>query len=220
MQTSFFSNTTADTSSSSSAIAAAGGSSSPKDLFTTLLVAQIKNQNPLEPTDPSEFVGQLTQLSQMEALQNLASQSTANASMLESMQVLSLGAQVGSEVMVASDQVTLGSEKVQGSFTLASASAKTTLVVTGAGGAEHRIELGTRSPGDVAFEIDPAKLGLPAGSYSLAVETSGNEAPAIEVAGTLQSVRLSSSGSVVLSVSNLGEVAPSYVTRFNGRSAT
>ena len=50
-------------------------------LFTTLLVAQIRNQNPLEPQDPSEFVGQMTQLSQMEALQMLARQGSATAGM-------------------------------------------------------------------------------------------------------------------------------------------
>src|SRR5690606_40146027 len=64
------------------------------------------------------------------------------------------------------------SGKVSGSFTLASASAQTALVLTDAAGAQHRIELGTRAPGDVAFQVDPAKLGLPAGSYGLSVERS------------------------------------------------
>ncbi len=40
-------------------------------LFTRLLIAQIKNQNPLEPTDPSQFVSQLTQLSQVESMQQM-----------------------------------------------------------------------------------------------------------------------------------------------------
>ncbi|RZI59199.1 MAG: hypothetical protein EOP37_12495, partial [Rubrivivax sp.] len=40
-------------------------------LFTTLLVAQIKNQDPLSPQDPSQFVSQLTQLSQVESMQKL-----------------------------------------------------------------------------------------------------------------------------------------------------
>lgn len=36
--------------------------------FLKLLVAQIKNQNPLTPTDPVQFVGQLTQYSELEQL--------------------------------------------------------------------------------------------------------------------------------------------------------
>ena len=48
-------------------------------LFTRLLIAQIKNQNPLEPTDPSQFVSQLTQLSQVESMQQLVAQTNASA---------------------------------------------------------------------------------------------------------------------------------------------
>lgn len=36
--------------------------------FLKLLVAQIKNQNPLSPTDAVQFVGQLTQYSELEQL--------------------------------------------------------------------------------------------------------------------------------------------------------
>lgn len=36
--------------------------------FLKLLVAQIKNQNPLNPTDSVQFVGQLTQYSELEQL--------------------------------------------------------------------------------------------------------------------------------------------------------
>ena len=36
--------------------------------FLKLLVAQIKNQNPLNPTDAVQFVGQLTQYSELEQL--------------------------------------------------------------------------------------------------------------------------------------------------------
>jgi len=42
------------------------GAAATKDMFTKLLVAQIRNQDPLSPTDPSQFVNQLTQLSQTE----------------------------------------------------------------------------------------------------------------------------------------------------------
>ena len=37
-----------------------------KSAFLTLLVAQIKNQNPLNPTDSVQFLTQLTQYSQLE----------------------------------------------------------------------------------------------------------------------------------------------------------
>ena len=59
--------------SGSSAIAGASQSSSTtsgvapsEDLFLQLLVAQIKNQDPLNPTDGTQFVSQLAQFSELE----------------------------------------------------------------------------------------------------------------------------------------------------------
>jgi len=37
-----------------------------KDMFLQLLVAQLKNQDPLNPTDSSQFVTQLAQFEQLE----------------------------------------------------------------------------------------------------------------------------------------------------------
>lgn len=42
-----------------------------KDAFLQLLVAQLKNQDPLEPEKDTEFVAQLAQYSQLEEMQNL-----------------------------------------------------------------------------------------------------------------------------------------------------
>ena len=43
-----------------------GGVTPSKDMFLQLLVAQIKNQDPLSPTDSTQFVSQLAQFSQLE----------------------------------------------------------------------------------------------------------------------------------------------------------
>jgi flagellar basal-body rod modification protein FlgD len=61
---------------SSSAPNASGGQSSPasaglpkpvdKNMFMQLLVAQLRNQDPLNPTDGTQFVAQLAQFQQLE----------------------------------------------------------------------------------------------------------------------------------------------------------
>lgn len=188
-------------------------------LFTTLLVAQIRNQNPLEPQDPSEFVGQMTQLSQMEALQSLAAQGSANGSMLESLQVLALGGQVGSQVSVVTQRLEIGTEPIEGLFTLEDSSAAVALVLEDANGRQQRLTLGTRSAGDVAFTIDPQSLGLAPGRYTVRVETAGAENPAVEVHGTLRSVRLSAAAGLVLDVANVGQIGPAAITGFNGQTS-
>lgn len=188
------------------------------DMFLKLLVAQIKNQNPLEPTDPSEFVTQLNALSQTEALQKLVSQNTDTLNALSSMQVLALGGQVGSTVSVESGTVRLSGEPVHGSFVLQDSSSAVTLVAKGVDGVAHRIALGAQQAGStVDFSIDPAALGLPAGNYALSVETDPAQTPSIRVNGQLSGVRYAADGSLQLDVSSVGAVASSAITGFLGR---
>jgi flagellar basal-body rod modification protein FlgD len=58
------SNTTAASNASSSA--GLGGSAPSQEVFLQLLVSQIKNQDPLNPTDSTTFVSQLAQFSELE----------------------------------------------------------------------------------------------------------------------------------------------------------
>ena len=217
METNLFTNNSSAGSTGSNAVKSQNNAT--QDMFTKLLVAQIKNQDPLAPTDPSQFVNQLTQQAQTEAMQNLSALTSANASVLQSMQVLALGAQVGSEVMVNTDTVQLDTSKVSGSIALAATSSKTTVTLKGADDKEYKIELGAKAAGTVPFTIDPVALGLPAGTYTMSVSTSSTEKPTVDIAGKLNSVRLSSSGNMILSVSNLGEVNPGAITGFNGKTA-
>jgi len=222
MTVSLLNNNGSNSSSSATSGIIGNNASETSDMFTKLLVAQIKNQDPLSPTDPAQFVQQLTQLSQTESLQNLTSITSASASALSSLQVMALGAQVGSDLMVTTKniQVDGSGAKIAGQTTLAASSSKTTLVLTGADGVRHEVALGTQAPGTVAFSIDPAKLGLPQGSYSIAVETSSKETPSIDIQGRLNSVRLLSSGSVQLDVANIGATGSDSISAFAGKTAT
>ncbi|OBV40908.1 flagellar hook capping FlgD N-terminal domain-containing protein [Janthinobacterium psychrotolerans] len=217
METSLFTGGTGSANNTGKAVASQNNAT--QDMFTKLLVAQIRNQDPLAPTDPSQFVNQLTQQAQTEAMQNLSTLTSANASVLQSMQVLALGAQVGSEVMVNTSTVQLDSGKVSGSIALSSNSSKTTLTLKDEFDKEYKLELGAKAAGNATFTIDPQKLGMPAGTYTMAVTTSSGEKPSVDIAGKLSSVRLSATGSMILNVANLGEVSPGAITGFNGKTS-
>ena len=189
-----------------------------RDLFTKLLVAQIQNQDPLAPQDPTQYVNQLSQLSQTEALQNLSQTTTASATVLQSLQTLAMGGQVGSDVTVATNTLKLDGNKVHGTVQLNSISGGTNLVLTGTDGQQHTIDLGPGS-GAQSFTIDPDALGLAPGSYTIKAMPSDGSSPTIEVAARLNSVRVNGTR-VVLQVANIGEVDPSSITGFNGKTGS
>ncbi|KAF7599955.1 MAG: flagellar basal body rod modification protein [Candidatus Dactylopiibacterium carminicum] len=208
-----YTSTSSTSSSTSSSTVSSSTSGSVSYMFITLLVAQIQNQDPLDPVDASEFVNQLTQLSQMEALQTLASQSESTNSALESLQVMAMASQLGSDVSVRTTSLEVGEDAVQGSFTLSSSSSATSVVLTNSAGKTYSLDLGTQSPGTVSFTLDPDELGIPAGSYSISVKTSNDSSPGVDIIGQLQGVKISDSG-VILSVSGIGDVSSSVVTGF------
>ncbi|CAN7537550.1 flagellar hook capping FlgD N-terminal domain-containing protein [Massilia sp. LjRoot122] len=209
----------ASTTPASDKIATGVSTSENKDMFTKLLVAQIRNQDPLAPSDPSQFVNQLSQLSQTEALQQLAQTTSASASVLQSLQVLAMGAQVGSEVSIQTSRVRLGDDKISGNVQLTGANSATKLILTGVDGQQHHISLPPHGAGALPFTIDPAALGLAPGNYSISAEASDGTKPAVEVTGRLDSVRMSAAGGILLQVAGIGEVDPSSVTGFNGKAS-
>ncbi len=75
-------NTTAPTGTTGTSSAPAGnavGTILGKDDFLKLLVGQLKNQDPLNPTSDTDFIGQMAQFSQLEQTTNMAS---ANAELI------------------------------------------------------------------------------------------------------------------------------------------
>ena len=60
----------------SSASPTTGAPSADKDMFLQLLVAQMRNQDPANPTDSSEFLAQTAQFTALEKMQQVADQTS------------------------------------------------------------------------------------------------------------------------------------------------
>ena len=75
MTTSATSGATNQTSSSNSAASSSGGVD--KNMFLQLLVAQLRNQDPMNPSDGTQFVAQLAQFQQLEQTVNTGQDITA-----------------------------------------------------------------------------------------------------------------------------------------------
>ena len=82
---------TAASSGSSSTTAAAGTSQVTKNMFLQLLVAQIKTQDPMSPSDGVQFLSQLAQFQQLEQSMNMGQDVSAIRTGLENLETAGTG---------------------------------------------------------------------------------------------------------------------------------
>lgn len=188
------------------------------DTFLTLFVAEVQNQDPTSPTDPSEYISQLSSMAQVAMSEEMSVQMNTNAILLSNLQVMALGNMVGDTIMVQTTSMQVSDGEIQGRLTLDDAASSVTLHFTDEAGADYSVELGTQSPGTVDFDINPADYGIPPGDYEVSVvtDTGESEVP-IEVQGTVEDVRIPLNGdSPVLNVSGVGEVPFIMISQFGG----
>ena len=72
-----------------------------KDDFLKLLVGQMRNQNPMQPTGDNEWISQMTQFSVLEQITNVATQTTALTDEQRTTRTLAL---IGKTVTYLDDQ--------------------------------------------------------------------------------------------------------------------
>ncbi|NLS13734.1 flagellar hook assembly protein FlgD [Vibrio sp. SM6] len=191
-------------------------SSALQNEFITLMVAQIQNQDPLNPLDGTEYVSQLAQFSQVQSMENMSGLMQNSMVLLDNMQVLSTAGLVGETVYVASDNFTLGDDVQQGKIELSHASNQVTLVVKDAYGQTTEVPLGAHGAGDVEFSINPEELGLKPGEYTVSVKVQEGQAePNILLAGKVEQVRIpSTGGSALVNVTGVGSVPFYQISQF------
>lgn len=187
--------------------------------FITLMVAQIKNQDPTNPVDGDAFLEQYAAMSQVKSLENMTSLSKSNLVLLDNLQTLTAAGLVGQEVKVTTDQLQLTDAVQRGEITLEHAAGDLRLLLTDSYGVRKEIALGSQGPGSVAFAIDPQALGLSPGRYQVEVSADSGEYPSVQVAGRVNQVRVSADGPV-LDVEGVGS-APFYtITEFGSAPVT
>ena len=156
------------------------------DEFMTLLLEQLKNQDPLEPEDNGDFIAQMAQFSTVTGIDDMNKSIENLGSSLGSNQALQSASLVGRSVLVPANDFTLDEENnLEGAFELEATSTATASIYTAAGELIHQVDLGIRSAGQNKFTWD----GLledgsraPVGDYTVAVNHGiGEYAAAAEV---------------------------------------
>lgn len=170
--------------------------------FLKLMIAQFRNQDPFEPMDNGEFLGQLAQFGTVNGIDELQTSFTELGAAIQSEQVLQAANLVGRSVLASSDAGYLPADgTIKGAVELPEAAAATQVEILDASGeVVRRIDLGVREAGLAAFEWDGRDadgVAMEAGRYFFnARALIGNEAEGVEtlVQSNIESVNLGRHG--------------------------
>lgn len=147
-----------------------------EDRFLTLLVTQLKNQDPMNPMENAELTTQLAQMSTVEGINKLNASFESLLSGYQSSQTLQAAALIDRTVLVEGNLLSLGENGAAARVSLAGAADSVKIRVTDADGAQVKVlELGAQAAGDVDFAwdgTDAAGNALATGSYKYSVEAS------------------------------------------------
>jgi flagellar basal-body rod modification protein FlgD len=208
---------TSSTTSSSSSSSTSDTSVGSQDYFLKLLVAQMNNQDPLNPMDSAQMTSQLAQLNTVQGIQKLSTQLDSLLGDVSSSQSLQASSLVGKDVLVPGSTLALANGQAVGGVNLAGDVDSLTLTIKDASGTVVKTEnLGTQSAGIVNFVWDgstDAGAAATAGSYTFtATAKSGGSAVVADTlsTGLISSVTPGTSGTSVF-VNGVGSVDLSQV---------
>jgi flagellar basal-body rod modification protein FlgD len=145
-----------------------------KDDFLKLFMAQLQHQDPMNPQDPTEFLGQLAQLTQVEQAYNTSATLEKLLMAQDNSLAMTSVALIGKQVTALGTQSTFdGTSPASMSYQMSSATSSTTLKITNASGQTVRqIDLGSMTAGNKTYQWD-GKDGqgnlLPAGAYNFSI---------------------------------------------------
>lgn len=128
-----------------------------EDRFLKLLVAQMQNQDPLNPMDNAQVTSQMAQIQTVNGIDKLNTTVSGLGTQFAQLSAMQGASLVGRDVIVAGNQLTANDEGLpQGGFELTSAADRVQVEVLNAGGRViDTIELGAQSAGRHGFEWTP-----------------------------------------------------------------
>jgi flagellar basal-body rod modification protein FlgD len=220
-----------DTAAAAAAATASGTTSTPaggamgKDAFMKLLIAQMQNQDPMNPMQGDQMATQLATFSSLEQLQQinatLTSQQSSSGSLLGAIQASSAISTIGHTVVAAGNQLQVGGANGTTSVNadIGAAGASATLHIYNSAGTEVGTrDLGAVSAGRQSFALGDAASGLADGAYTygIGVKDAGGNAVSVQtyMTGKVDGVS-SQQGGIVLTAGKLAIPYASVVQIIN-----
>ena len=182
-----------------------------KDDFLKLFVTQLQNQDPLNPQDSSQFIGQLAQLTQVEQAYNTNTNLQSLITQASNSATLSTVSMIGKQVQSQGSQVSLQSGSPSSiNFSLAQAANQVTVAVQDSTGTTVKtITSGAANAGQGSVTWDgtnSAGAQLPSGAYTFSVSATDASGKAVTttplIMGTVTGVDMTATDPV-LSLGNI-----------------
>lgn len=183
--------TTATTATTASTVGAAKNTeatdTAAQDRFMTLLVAQLKNQDPMNPMDNAQMTSQMAQINTVTGIEKVNSTLKSMASQFTGMQVLQGSSMVGHDVMIESNTLSRRDGLGGGAIDLSGKADSITVDILSPGGqvletfdmgaldaGRHYFDWDSSTytgSGDPSFRVTAKLAGQPVASTSLARDT-------------------------------------------------
>jgi flagellar basal-body rod modification protein FlgD len=193
--------------------------------FLTLMLAQLKNQDPTSPVDSNTFLTQLAQLSEVQGITSLNTSFGALSSSLTSNQALQASSLLGHQALVTSSTATIAAGgTVTGAVNVPQTTSQVVLNISDSSGVlVGQFNLGAQPAGLTSFSWDGTEGNgskAPAGTYTLTAQyagaTKGGAAATTLVNGTIESVSMGAgSTGMTLNVAGVGSVPYSSVQQIS-----
>jgi flagellar basal-body rod modification protein FlgD len=191
-----------------------------RDDFLKLMLAQLKNQDPMKAMDPSEFLGQLAQFSTVSGIQAMQDSIGTLSESMRSAQVLDGSTMIGRDVLVPSEDASLGSSgSIRGAVEIPTGAVSAQMNIRNSAGALVRSMPVTATAGLQDFTWDgitSAGERAESGAYSFEVVANvGGENESLQtlLADRVNSVTIDAKKGLTLNTTALGPRALSDVRR-------
>ena len=176
-----------------------------QDRFLKLLVAQLNNQDPMNPLDNAQMTTQMAQINTVTGLQTLNLTMQTMAEQFSTMQQIQGISLIGRSVLSEGDRMSLDDKTGKGMFDLAGAASSVKVeIVTPGGVAVDAIDMGAQEGGRLNFEWDASKYQGNAAELRFRV-TAANGETAVKATPLTQSQVLatgSKSGALTLTLAD------------------
>ncbi len=187
----------------------AGTAASSEDRFLKLLVAQLGNQDPMNPMDNAQMTSQMAQISTVSGVQQVNDTLKSLAAQLSSMQVLQSGSLVGHNVLVGGSRLAPANGTAGGAVDLDTRADSVKIdILTPGGQLLDTIDLGAQGPGRHLFEWDASKFpGVVNPSYRVSASLAGAKVGATPLVRDKVVSVGSDNGVMSIQLGGLGSVA-------------